>query len=474
MFHRQLVSLAVLGYAAMTTVSARADLFTHPSSWGTYDPGANDVGDDPDGYIGAAFDGRYIYFAPYQNGPHPARHGEVLRYDTTGRFDDSTSWATYDYGADPQGCALDDDCDDPDGYKGAAFDGRYVYFAPCYNGTGYHGEVLRYDTNGDFDTAASWKVFDAMNHPNVLAKGGYTDVCLVGDYLYFVPDQNDDGDHGEVLRYRITGSDTDFNDPTLWETYEYAVDPDGCAQNPNCTNPQGYYGCVGAGQHVYFVPYRHSSAHSEVLRYDTTGAFTAAGSWDTHDPDKLGGYLGGVFDGRYIYFVPGRTGDSSFHSEVLRYDTSSDFHDTASSWAVYDPGYNDGYHNAIRVGQYIYFGPFQENSGGPHGEVLRYDTTMAFKSAAAWAAYDYGDSQECLVNPNCTDPDGFAGVISDGRYVYFTPMHQDTGGGEVLRYDTANTLPPIPAVSDWGVIAVTLLVLTAATLTLRGRRLARV
>ena len=56
------------------------------------------MGTDPDGYVGAAFDGEYVYFAPSHNGTE--RHGEVLRYNTAGNFDDANSWATYDPGAD--------------------------------------------------------------------------------------------------------------------------------------------------------------------------------------------------------------------------------------------------------------------------------------------------------------------------------------------------------------------------------------
>ena len=42
--------------------------FTDLASWSAYDPGAHGVGKDPEGYAGGAFDGRYVYFAPYFNG----------------------------------------------------------------------------------------------------------------------------------------------------------------------------------------------------------------------------------------------------------------------------------------------------------------------------------------------------------------------------------------------------------------------
>ena len=41
-----------------------AGSFTDTTAWAAYDPGANGVGVDPDGYRGVGYDGRYIYFAP--------------------------------------------------------------------------------------------------------------------------------------------------------------------------------------------------------------------------------------------------------------------------------------------------------------------------------------------------------------------------------------------------------------------------
>jgi hypothetical protein len=47
-----------------------------------YDAG-NTSGLNTVGYNGGAFDGRYIYFAPWRDSEE-LRHGRVLRYDTTG------------------------------------------------------------------------------------------------------------------------------------------------------------------------------------------------------------------------------------------------------------------------------------------------------------------------------------------------------------------------------------------------------
>ncbi|MEZ5410637.1 MAG: right-handed parallel beta-helix repeat-containing protein [Acidimicrobiales bacterium] len=122
--------------------------FTSAGSWSTYDPGANGVGTDPDGFYGAVFDGRYIYFVPHNNGT--SYHGEVLRYDTRATFASTAAWASYDPGSHGVGT-------DPDGFYGAVFDGRYIYFVPHNNGISYHGEVLRYDTRATFASTAAWR-----------------------------------------------------------------------------------------------------------------------------------------------------------------------------------------------------------------------------------------------------------------------------------------------------------------------------
>ena len=69
-----------------------------------------------------------------------------LRYDTTSNFESPNSWSTFDAGANGVGV-------DATGYQGAVFDGKYVYFVPLISNSGFHGEVLRYDTTSNFESA---------------------------------------------------------------------------------------------------------------------------------------------------------------------------------------------------------------------------------------------------------------------------------------------------------------------------------
>jgi hypothetical protein len=88
-----------------------------PSNWSAFilDAGIAQI-------AGAMFDGRYVYFAGASSGYASPL---VARCDTRGRFDDPSSWSTFDAetispGPDAGGGA----------FVGAAFDGRYAYFAP--------------------------------------------------------------------------------------------------------------------------------------------------------------------------------------------------------------------------------------------------------------------------------------------------------------------------------------------------------
>ncbi|MEM8748396.1 MAG: integrin alpha, partial [Actinomycetota bacterium] len=194
--------------------------FTDTAAWTAYDPGADGVGIDPDGYDDAVFDGRYLYFVPDGNGS--GAHGEVLRYDTTGSFASSANWEAFDPGANAVGT-------DPDGYRGATFDGRYIYFAPNNNGSAAHGEVLRYDTTADFTTPASWSTFDPSSNGVGTNARGYIGATFDGRYVYFSPYAAAGAPHGEVLRYDTTA---DFTTPASWGAYDpgangVGTDPDG-------------------------------------------------------------------------------------------------------------------------------------------------------------------------------------------------------------------------------------------------------
>jgi hypothetical protein len=193
-----------------------------------------------------------VYFSPWCNGDE--HHGEVLRYDTFGDFDEVSSWGAYDPGDDGVG-------EHPDGFAGAVFDGRYVYFVPLHAPlVQFHREVLRYDTSGDFFAAASWSTME----PDVGGEG-YAGAVFDGRFVYFGPNNWSEA-HGEVLRYDAAA---EFTDPFAWVAYNPG-------QNGVGYDPRGYSGIVYDGRRVYFVPgakAHNAQYHGEVLRYDTAAGW---------------------------------------------------------------------------------------------------------------------------------------------------------------------------------------------------------
>jgi hypothetical protein len=385
--------------------------FTDLGSWAAYEPGANGVGSDPDGYVGGVFDGRYVYFAPAENDTAP--HGEVLRYDTELPFGQSSSWSAFDATVAPGVLAKG-------GYRGAIFDGQYVYFVPYYDGTNYHSEVLRYDTGLDFQNSASWATFAP------LPDGGYWGGTFDGRYVYFAPYYNGTaGCHGEVLRYDTTAP-ASFTDPAAWESFDVVLNGVGAT-------PAGYRGAAYDGQYVYFAPYYNGTEHhGEILRFDTGLTFASADSWKVFDARSMNvghravGFTNAIFDGRYVYFVPYRDNslvDREIHGEVLRYDTTGEdllFNDSSLWTPVEENEFclgteRGGYLGGVFDGRYVYFSPYEHQyrrlSGvwdiAPSGEVVRYDATAGQTADCN----TNGIPDECDLNP--ADPDGDGEVSAD-------------------------------------------------------------
>ena len=111
--------------------------FKNPDAWTAYDASHTD-GLHTAGFYGGAFDGRYVYFNPRDDGT--IHHSRLLRYDTQADFKDPDAWAAYD-------------AQFPHSGQGLAFDGCYLYFCPGYTRSSigglddeHSGRILRYDT----------------------------------------------------------------------------------------------------------------------------------------------------------------------------------------------------------------------------------------------------------------------------------------------------------------------------------------
>ena len=336
--------------------------FKDSTAWQAYDASYTD-GLHTAGFYGGAFDGRYIYFNPRDDGQ--THHSRLLRYDSQAEFKDPNSWQAHDVQFPHSG-------------QGLAFDGQYLYFCPGYTRAPHadptnpaaslddepSGQILRYNTHAPLKDPASYTAFDAQQ---VSERATCFDGAVFdGRHIYFAPLNG-----GQVLRYAVNG---EFSDPESWQTYD--ASPLGMQMN---------VGVLFDGRHIYFCSY----GNSQMLRYDTAGALDDPASWQHHDAahtDGLdtGGFDGGFFDGRYIYYMPftrkNAPGESLFHCNWLRYDTAGPFTDPAS-WSAHDASFTDDMHTTAYNagafdGRYFYTAPWRgdRDDGAAHGRVLRYDT----------------------------------------------------------------------------------------------------
>ena len=376
-------------------------------NFAAYDAGVSS-GLDSTGFLGAVFDGRYVYFVPQHD--RSRRHGKVLRYDTHKPLQDPGAYVCYDA---ERTSGLD-----TRGYYGACFDGRHIYFVPRHDGQNHHSRVLRYDTTGEFTRESSWDAHDAQQ--DVSHQG----VAFDGHYIYFAPGyKQSGGDSGTVLRYDTHGG---FHNRASWTTYD--------ASNTSGLNTANFDGGAFDGRYVYFIPLNADA----VLRYDSKGPFDDQESWTAYNVTQLGvnQCVGSVFDGQYLYLVPyGRT------RVVVRYDTRAEFNN-AKSWESYDAAgtdalYTIGYDGGIFDGRYVTFIPFWDDSEKRwHTNFLRYDSQKSFGDPRAWSAMNAS-------HIDGINTIGYNGGAFDGRYLYCAPWHDFTdypqriiGHGRVLRYDT--------------------------------------
>jgi hypothetical protein len=314
-----------------------------------------------------------------------------------GDFTDLAAWSTFDLTTINPGAS---------GYTGAAFDGRYTYLVPAYNGA-LHGIVARNDSQGSFSDATSWATFDTSTL-NPQARG-YDGAAFDGRYIYFVPHQNLAGLDGVVARYDVQQP---FSAPTAWTTFDTAT------LSPNA---RGFYGARFDGRYLYLVPY----VSAVIVRYDTQAAFTSSSAWTTFDLTVVSAnapaFVGAAFDGRYLYLAPFASSTAA-SGLLVRYDTQASFVATAS-WSTFDTSAiapaDKGFCGAAFDGRYVYLVPFASGSA-----VTRYDTQMTFTATSSWETFD-----TVTVNPNAN---GLFGATFDGRFVYFAPY----GGVAAARYDT--------------------------------------
>jgi len=355
-------------------------------------------------------------------------HGRVLRQKIFAVFKESTTWEAYDAGTT-------DGLTTKGFWGNPVFDGRFVYFVPNYNGA-KNGIVLRYDTLQPFKSSAAWEAYDAGAIGGLSTKGFYGAV-FDGQYIYFVPNNNG-AYNGIVLRNDTT---LPFKSASSWAAYDAGSMAGG--------NARGYSGAVVDDDFVYFSPYNNASGdHGNILRLDRRLPFTSSSAWavfaatGVHADCKCFGAPGA--DEQYIYFP------NLSKSLILRYDKSKPF-SVASSYEYFDLSTIDPFANThdccFFCGQYVVFSPSSY-------DMLAYDSSLPLSDPGAWSFLDCGRADNL-------DVWGNLGVFADPNYFYFAPYRQFQNGayyyhGKVLRA-RINPCPsqtqPMPGSEDLGTYA---------------------
>ncbi len=393
------------------------------TKWSAFDTSL--VTNGPESFGGGAFDGRYVYFAPSGGA---SSFSVVPQFDTmaAGGFTAATSWSIFN----TQQVATN-----AQGFTGALFDGVQTFYLTPFaivSGTP-DGVVPFYDTQKPFRTAGSWTSFNTSGvNPN---SQGFSGEAFDGRYLYLVPSVKGTSGtpNGLVARCDTQAS---CSNGGSWSFFDMA------SLNQNAA---GFLGAVFDGRYVNFIP----SYASIAVRYDTTANFADSMSWSTFDTQGVAaqqpGFGGGAFDGRYVYYVPGlyvSGSGSTFLSNVVRFDTTGSF-TNAGSWSSFDVAPLNpaakGFAGAAFDGRFVYFVPYAVNAPTQgtlvfDGVVVRYDTTASFGSAASWSTFDTAQLMGA--------PQGFFGAVFDGEYLYLIP----SGSTVAVRFDakTPRSMPALP------------------------------
>jgi hypothetical protein len=356
-----------------------------PANWAAFD--VNTLYAGTQGFKAATFDGRYVYLVPTSG-------NLVLRYDTSGTsLSDPNAWTTKNTENATDGGALIGDL------VGAAFDGRYVYFAGA-------NAVVRLDTQIG---AVKNSVWSCISGPSLA--GDYAlpanpaGTVFDGRFLYLVPSQG------------LTVTSFDTSRSFAEETFNLPT---------TAGSSNTYRGALFDGRFLYLLP----ANSDQIVRFDTKASFLLPKSWVYFQAASLSpaatGFKGGAFDGRAIYLVTGS-------SLIVRYDTTADF-PVSSSWSVFNAIQGRlgpiGPYASVFDGRYMYFLP------GSTSEVARYDTASGFGDATSWTFYDTAQVNQASGN--------FVAGVFDGRFVYMIP----SVGGVVVRFE-ARQGSHFPALPDF-------------------------
>eukprot|EP00698_Gefionella_okellyi_P019427 TRINITY_DN5951_c0_g2_i1.p1 TRINITY_DN5951_c0_g2~~TRINITY_DN5951_c0_g2_i1.p1 ORF type:complete len:446 (-),score=69.98 TRINITY_DN5951_c0_g2_i1:795-2132(-) len=360
------------------------------------------------GYVGLAYDGRYVYESPLADGG--SIYSKALRFDTIARnYSSLDSWEVFDL-QNVAGCA--GACL---GYTGCVFDTRYVYFIPYHTQWVAHGLLIRFDSRLPFGSPSSYQMLDLAP---LCDQCGFADAVFDGRFVYLSPNTFGTGfkSSGCSLAVRIDALAPFSLDAVQTTNISKLVLPE--------NTPVGFRSMIFDGRYVYYIGFTTPG----LLRFDASlGNFTASTERWTYVTLPGAGDRSSnacAFDGRFIYILPPAM------SQVFRLDTRGAMH--TSEFQIFSPAVSPGYFGAAYDGRFVYFAPEATLDG-----VLRYDTTKPFDLASSWdTAWGSG-----LVPRTASMRILNRSMLFDGRFMYMGTNSNGASRYDMVRFDTGAPLP---------------------------------
>ena len=223
------------------------------------DGGLGDGGEDAgeqifttraNGFVGAIFDGRYVYLVPNQVS------FVIPRYDTTAPFGAASSWELIDLANTPN---FDDNS-----LSAGAFDGTNLYIVP---GTASN-TAISFDVTKQFTSTSSWIDYS----PPLTTESPFGMGAFDGRYIYYVPLADfEPGVTVAFVRYDSAPGAGGFTDAVNWSSH-----------NATHLNASGFGAAVFDGRYLYVAPF-------------AGGAFARFDAKDVSAQPNLPHYFGSFF-----------------------------------------------------------------------------------------------------------------------------------------------------------------------------------
>ena len=345
------------------------------------------------------------------------------------------------------------------GYRGAAFDGESVYFAPYYNNyERQFGFMLKYNINLPFENPDSWEIFNLGFYGEF---GGFQGAMYSNGFVHYVPYVLNDSDK----QSNGIGSSTQF---VRYDTSKKFNELNAWIFTP-VNNAGMFEDGVVVNNSVYFAPHFDQSEKrfAAPLRFDTTET-----SFEKAFVQYISGlkisYIGASFDGNFIYYAPSQS-DYQDKTIILIHDISKEFSDS-SSWTeitipytqlsgtgfngkeiVMAPHcYSNASTNEIEVCPKILFLnketqeiTYSDKSYGSYNGVIEADDKLFLVPYMSKDIHtDFLMIKDGIIHsftPSIATG-GYWGGTYDGRHVYYVPYNfvdsPTLRNGDFLRYDT--------------------------------------